>query len=416
MAWIQQTASSAPLSAAAQLALQRQADITHDPVDRIRLRLQLVRLYESHKDIAAARRIVEAVYTDNPAILGVVRATVDFYWRNQLQDQAIGALQRAAASANPGLRTQFTLEAARKATAAKQFARARQILEPLLRADAFNAEYLATLADTWAQAGDDRALRDFYTATIEQIERAPISAADRDTRTAGLRRGLIPALTRLREFDAATDQYIELMNHFPEDQGLTIEAARYAVAHRLEARLTAYYAKVSSDSPKDYRWPAVLARLQAQFEDFPAAIEAYVRASAVRPDRTDLLAARATLQERLMRFADAAATYRRLYELSYRDPQWLEKVAELSARQGRVAEAVQTLEEARIANRPPRAENFFSVAQTLEQWNMADQALGYAQRGMDLAESEHPGVFDETGFAVYARLMVRARKTEEAWR
>jgi Flp pilus assembly protein TadD len=415
LAWIQQTASSAPLSAAAQLAMQRQVEITHDPVDRIRLQLQLARLYESHKDIAAARRTVEAVYADNPAILGVVRAAVDFYWRNQLQDQAIGALQRAAASANPGLRTQFTLEAARKATDAKQFARARQILQPLLQADAFNPDYLAALAETWALAGDDRALRDFYTAAIEQIKHAPIAAADRDTRTAGLRRGLIPALTRLREFDAATDQYIELMNHFPEDQGLTVEAARYAAAHRLEARLTAYYAKASSDSPKDYRWPTVLARLQAQFEDFPAAIEAYVHASAVRPDRTDLLVARATLQERLMRFADAAATYRRLYELSYRDPQWLEKVAELSARQGRTAEAVQTLEEARIANRPPRAENYFSVAGTLESWNMVDPALGYAKRGMDLSEAEHPGVFDEPHFSLYARLMVRARKTEEAW-
>ena len=401
LAWIQETAAGDALSAAAQLALQRQAEITHDPVDRIRLRLQLARLYESHKDIAAARRTVEAVYTEDPAILGVVRATVDFYSRNQLPDQAINVLQHAAASANPSLKTQFTLEAARKATQAKEFARAREILQPLLQSDAFNAEYLAALADTWAQAGDDRALRDFYTATIEQIKRAPIAAAERETRTAGLRRGLIPALTRLGDFAAATDQYIELLNHFPEDQGLTKESATYAATHQLQARLTAYYIKASSDSHKDYRWPTVLARLQTQFEDFPAAIEAYVRASAVRPDRTDLLTARATLQERLMRFADAAATYKRLYELSYRDPQWLEKVAELSARQGRTAEAVQTLEEARIANRPPRAENFFSVAATLESWNMVAEALTYAQRGMDLAQPDDPH------FPLYARLMIR---------
>jgi cellulose synthase operon protein C len=406
LTWVQQTAASPLLSAAAQLALQRQAEITHDPVDRIRLQLQLARLYEAHKEIAAARRTVEAVYTANPAILGVVRATVDFYSRNQLPDQAIATLQRAAGSANAGLRTQFTLEAARKATQAKEYARAREILQPLLQADAFNAEYLAAQAETWAQAGDDRALRDFYTATIEQIRRAPITAADREARISGLRRGLIPALTRLREFEAATDQYLELLNHFPEDQGLTIEAARYSAANHLEARLLAYYTKASSDSSKDYRWPTVLARLQTQFENFPAAIDAYVRANAVRPDRTDLLAARASLQERLMRFADATATYRRLYELSYRDPQWLEKAAELSARQGRTAEAVQTLEEARIANRPPRAENFFSVAGTLESWNMVDQALGYAQRGMELAK-----VADDGQVAIYARLMARARKS-----
>jgi hypothetical protein len=312
LAWIQQTAASPQLSAAGQLALQRQAEITRDPVDRIRLQLQLARLYESHKDIAAARRTVETVYTDNPAILGVVRATVDFYSRNQLPDQAIATLQHAAASAIAGLGTQFTLEAASKATQAKEFARARDILQPLLQADAFNAEYLAAMADTWAQASDDRALRDFYTATIEQIKRAPMAAAYRETRIAGLRRGLIPALTRLGDFAGATDQYIELMNHFPEDQGLTVEAARYAAVHRLDGRLVAYYTKASSDSLKDYRWPTVLARLQTQFENFPAAIEAYARANSVRPDRTDLLVARAALQERLMRFADAAVTYKRL--------------------------------------------------------------------------------------------------------
>ena len=55
----------------------------------------------------------------------------------------------------------------------------------------------------------------------------------------------------------------------------------------------------------------VLARIEVQMEDYPAAIGSYTRASAVRPDRVDLLTERLNLEERLMRFDDAAATIRK---------------------------------------------------------------------------------------------------------
>jgi len=76
-----------------------------------------------------------------------------------------------------------------------------------------------------------------------------------------------------------------------------------------------------AQSPRDYHWSTVLARIQTSLENYPAAIDVYAKAIAIRPDRADLYTARAGLEERLMRFDDAASDYERVYQLAYRDPQ-----------------------------------------------------------------------------------------------
>src|SRR5436189_8372 len=332
-----------------------------------------------------AQGVLEALYKDQPSVLGIVRATVDFYWRNKMPDLAVNLLVRAAGSSYPGLKKQFLFEAARKSTEARQYARARELLAPLLLEDPFNGEYLAALADTHARAGEDQALRDFYAAKIQEMRSAPLSTEDRTARIASLRRGLILALTRLKDYAAAVDQYVEVINRYPEDEALVQEAAAYALEHQRQPQLAGYYRKTAADSPRDFRWPMVLARLQTHFEDFPAAIEAWTRASEIRPERAEFYSARARLEERLMRFEEAAATYSTLYERTYRNPQWMEKIAEVRARQGQTDAAVQALQRALVEGRPQRPDIYFRVAGKLESWNMLDQARQFAERGLDLA-------------------------------
>ena len=234
LSWIESLAAAHQFDRLRQLALERQIQVTRDPVDKIRLRLELVQFYEGGHQTDAARRAIDALYADNPAILGVVRAAVDFYWRNRMPAQAIGTLTRAASAANAEYRRQFTLEAARKATESGEYANARSLLAPLLESDPYNAEYLAAMAQTWAQADDDSGLRDFYTATIQALRQAPVPPEQRISSIAAMRRGLIPALTRLRQYTAAADQYIEIVNRYPEDEGLVREAASYAIEHGLQ--------------------------------------------------------------------------------------------------------------------------------------------------------------------------------------
>src|SRR5208282_4600199 len=119
-----------------------------------------------------------------------------------------------------------------------------------------------------------------------------LKKAQMPEKVAALRRSLIPVLTRLNDFAGAVDQYIEVVNRYPEDEDLIREAALYAQAHNRGQQLIAYYEKTAGDSPKDYRWPMVLARVETQVQEFPAAISAYNRATVIRPDRVDLYTAR----------------------------------------------------------------------------------------------------------------------------
>ena len=89
-----------------------------------------------------------------------------------------------------------------------------------------------------------------------------------------------------------------------------------------------------------------------------------------------------------MRFDDAAADYERIYQLAYKDPQWMEKVAITRARQGKIREVVAALQLALIVGRPDNAENYFEVARRLESWGMLEQARSFAEQGVAKADPE----------------------------
>ena len=411
--YLEQTAVQNSFDRVQEHTIHRQIALLTDPVERMHERIVLLRFYEGRNEIASAKQIVAELYKESPTILGVVRATVDFYWRNKSEKQAIDVLTEAAGAAQPSYRKVFTFEAARKATDAGDYERARTLLAGLVKNDPFNSEYLAATGDTFAREGNDAGLRDFYTAKLKEIASAPISTADRTEKVAGLRRGLIPVLTRLKDYAGAMDQYIEIINRYADDESLVREASLYAASHGRAKQLTAYYAKTEKESPKDYRWPMTLAHIQTALEDFPEAVAESRRASDIRPDRVDLYTERATLEERLLRFDDAAATYAKLYDLNYHNSQWMEKVAEIRARQGHNDDAVAALRRALMEGRPERPEVFFAMAEKLESWGLAPQARDFAEKGASAAGDNLAADFPSVA-QLYARLMTRVRAYDKA--
>ena len=238
----------------------------------------------------------------------------------------------------------------------------------------------------------------------------------RNQQIAALRRGVIPALTRMKDYAGAVDQYIEIINRYPEDEALVTEAALYAQRHQRQKQLLDFYAATIKQSPRDYRWPMVLARTQAQLEDYPAAIDSFATAIKVRPDRADLRTARAELLERLMRFDEAAADYQNLYELNYKDTKWMGKVAEIRARQAKAHETVAALQVALIDNRPEKPGNYFEAARRLESWGMLTQAREFAQKGLDSAGRDLLAVAENhSGAQLYVRILTRLRAQDQAF-
>lgn len=397
-------------------SILRRIALSHDPVERMQLRLDLVHFEESRGNITAAQQTIEQLYRAHPLVLGIVRATVDFYWQNKMPEQAVSVLAKAAQSARPDLKTSFLLEAARKSNEAGEYAAARKIMEPLLLKQPFNAAYLALVAESYARAGDDQSLRSFYLAKIKALESSILPPGERISRIAALRQALIPALTRLKLYGEALEQYIQVIDRYPEDEGLTGQAAAYAAKHELTPKLLAFYEKAEKESPRDERWPIVLAHLDTWFGNYRAAIAAYTHATAIRPDRIDLFEARAKLEERLMLFAQAVETNTTIYKLSYDDPQWMEKVAKLEARLGNTKVAVEDVRKALIENRPQRPENDFNVAQKLESWGVLREAGQFAKEGVTLAgDTLLTDPESVAGAGIYARIMTRLGQPEQAY-
>jgi predicted Zn-dependent protease len=413
---IETLAQQKSLETVRQHALEKQAALATDPVTKLELRYALVHLYESRKDFVSAQRNIETLYKENPKILGVVRSTVDFYWKQKLYAEAIVILRQAAKDSYPDLSIQFTFEAARKSTEARKFEDAREILARLLKDSPYDSQYLAAMADTYGQAGDQQGLKQFYLEKIGLFRNAPLTADERKAKLSTLRRGLIPALTLLKDNKGAVDQYIELINAYPEDENLVTEAALYALRYKRQRQLLDFYIKTIQQSPRDYRWSMALARIYTNFEDFPAAIDAYGKSIAIRPDRSDLRVARAELAERLMHFDDAIADYERIYQLTFKDPKWMEKVAEIRARQGRTDDAVAALKIALIDIGPERAKGDFEVARRLESWEMLEQARNFAEQGVNLAGGELLASTEfHDGAKLYTRIMARLRQQEKAY-
>ncbi len=412
---IRQIADAHGLITQSNTGIEKQITLAGDPVNRMQLELELASAHEQQKQPAQALAIVDELYRQNPRILGIVRAEVDFNWRDGQRPRAVAILIEAQKAAAPILATQFALEAADKASQIGETAQARELIAPLLAASPFNQQYVSAMAQTYARAVDDAGLRDFYFSRIDALKAAPLSRDERKARKAELERSLIPALMRLKDYQGAMDQYIELLSAYPEDQGLLAETTAYALRYHREQQLVAFGNNAVSDSPSDSRFAIILARAERAFHDDAAAIAAYNKAIAIRRDRSDLYTERVELEEQLQRYDDACADYERLYVLTYKDPQWILDEAKVRVRQGKVDLAVQALRTIWSNGHQERATDDFRIAKQLEEWGLVDSARPFSEQGVRLAGEDLLQPDNAWGATLYARIETRSRRQQQAY-
>jgi tetratricopeptide (TPR) repeat protein len=413
-------------------ALAKQAALTADPIQKIQLQYTLAASLEAHNDTPAAARIIDAIQAANPRILGVVRATTDFYAKpifdgKPQPQRAIRTLLDAAKVATPGLARDFTLEAAGRANDTGDTTQARTLALALLAQTPYDARVLDLIATSYARAHDDAGLKQFFLAQLDAARTAhDLTPAQRRQDIALLRRGLIPALDRLQDHEGVLTQYIALLSAYPEDAATAQQAALYALQHARQDQLLTFLRTMVTQSPRDSRFMVLLAQVETTFDDLPAAESAYSLAIAGRKDRLDLYTARVDIELRLSQsdpaqFDRAASDFERLYQLSYHDPTWMVRLAELRARQQRPADAVKALETAYIAGHAKQAADYFSVAAQLARWNLLPEARTFAEQGVAIAGADlltQPITYGDdaspSGATTYARILTRLGKADEA--
>ncbi len=367
---IRQSAEHFGFDDTASQALARVIAFTTDPVEKIKARVDLALYKEGHHDSAGAERDLAALLNVNSDVLGVIRADVDFLWRQKDYGKAVAVLTSAAARAVQPFQAELRREAAQRAADSGEFEASRHLLDQLLAADPYNGDLLAQKAATYARARDNSGLTHFYSDELKALDNSNLPAQERANRSAALRRGFIPALVATKQFDGALGQYEQLLNQFPEDESLAREAARFSNGHQLGSRLVSYYDKATADSPHNYRWPLLLARVDAALGQYSAAIAAYEKAAYIRPDRSDFLIAKADLETRLLRFKDAIKTNQKLYDLSYHDTRYLAEQASLYARLQNTSEAVRLLRAAYVDTNPKDASGYISMLNQFIAWHL----------------------------------------------
>lgn len=320
-----------------------------------------------------AARELTALSAEAPELLGVIRANVDFYWRQKEFGRSVSILTSAASRAQQPFANEVRREASRKAADSGDYRTARQLLDQLLADDLYNGDLLAQKAATYARANDNAGLLEFYTRELKEFENSNLPQSEKADRIAALRRGYIFALISTDRINEALEQYEQVLNHFPEDETLTREATRFAQKHQLADRLTSYYDKATSDSPRDYRWPLFLARIQTMLGRYPESLSNYAKAIYIRPDRIDIFQAKQDLETRLLHFNDAIQTSQRLYELSYHDNRYLADQAALYARLSQPSRALDLLRRAYIDIAPKEPSGYLSVMRQLTSWRMFQQ-------------------------------------------
>jgi tetratricopeptide (TPR) repeat protein len=319
-------------------------------------------------------------------------------------------VRRAADDAHPTRRPDYLVETVWRAIEAGENGEAIEAARDLLRIDPIDGSFIASMVDALAAGGREDEVEALLTSKMEEIEAANISPAEKTERSAALRRGLIPILIGQGRHREALDQFIEIMNRYPDDADLVTEASRHAIDHGLETVLVEYYRSTARQSPSDPRWPIILARVHVEREDYDEAIVAYGLAMAARPERLDLAVARGDLEERTHRFEDAIQTFSIVHTLTREDPVWLERIAVLEARLGRRDAARRTLERAFVEDRPESLGEYARAALVLESVGMMDAAADLIADQASVSGAALSGWESD-----YARIMTVSRRHEEAF-
>jgi cellulose synthase operon protein C len=305
----------------------------------ISYRLRLAEAYAVRGQRGAAAAALAESVRAYPVNYGVLSTTADFYWRLGLRDNAVRVLTRGVRQGRGKFQYIFARKLAAREIERGRLAAAERVLRPLYDKDKLNLSVFQALTNIYVRTTRPAALRQLAREAIDAIRHTDLDRRELHDQIAVLREQLIGAFTQLKDYRAAMEQHVAIINRDPDDADKLTAAIQYAKRCGGADELLAYYRRTAEQAYKDYRWNLVLARIYEAKGELGNAAAQYQQALVNQPEMIELHSALANVYLRAQDYDRALAALDRARELSNDDPQYLRLIADTLVKAGREREA-----------------------------------------------------------------------------
>jgi cellulose synthase operon protein C len=409
---LNETARNFGLDSLQESLIQKRIQYASTDLEKITVSLELVSFYDSRGQKEKAESVLLALYQQQKASAGLIQELISFYSRNGNYNKAFGIYDASLQIANSKYHKQYLREIVDRYRERKNYDRALAAVAELRKEDPLNGDLFRIVSEIYAEQGNYPAMVQHYRDGLQMVRDSKMSEDEKKQQIAVMRKGIIQANLILKDYTAALDQYIELLNRDAENEALLSEAAFFASRYEISPRLFDYYNKTAAASPKDHRWPMLLGRLHLYSSNPEAAIDQFRTAIAIRPERVDLHQSLADAYQRSGKYPEVLQEYDRLYALTYKDSRWLSSMAELNARLGNQKKALEFCEQY-LADRKPM-ERDFEMAKKCLNWGMSKSAIAYGNAGLKKFQTDLKQWIPPEGFAAYIEALVQNNSSATA--
>ena len=352
---------------AVRATLGRLAETAENPRDAIAYRLQLAESFRENYEPEKAAGVLADLVRRFPTNYGVLKETENFYWDLGKREKSIEVLRAARGRARGEYLYRLSRKLAQRLTALERAPEAERMLLALQSENPEDEEVFAELADLYVRTNRAADLRKSLSVALGALARRELEPLDYRQKVKDLREKMISAFTRLKDYDAAAEQYIEIINRDPEAEENIDQAIGFARRYGGGQKFVEYYRQTARESFKNYRWNVVLARLSEASGDLPAAVENYRTAIFNQPEMPELYEALGEIYLKMQNYQAALANLEKLIELSGEDKKYVRQKALILEKIGKKTEA--DAERAKLpaqdAPKPPTLPEQFAEAQRL---------------------------------------------------
>ena len=324
---------------AVRFALKRLVETAGNQRDAISSRLQLAENFSDHGEAAKSVPIINELVKNYPKNYGVLHEAENFFWDIGKRENSLQILRTAQNKARGEYSYRFSRKLAQRLNSLNRSNEAEQILQQLHTENPNDEDVFSELTDIYVRANQPELLRKTFAATIDAIRRQDLEPREFIRQTADLRKQMISAFTRLKDYDSAAEQYIEIINREPENEQNIDEAISFVKRYGGAENLLRYYQKTANESFKNYRWNVVLARIYEANNDLPNAAENYRIAIYNQPEMIDLYESIEQIYTKMQDYENALKTVEKMVELSGDEQKYLKQKIQILEKLGRKLEA-----------------------------------------------------------------------------